>query len=85
MNAARERFIIRTLHLVLSVPILGFIYGPVSHIPRAAFFVRAIALPLVVASGLWLWLKPRFLRWWRQQGVTSRGYAHQSVQQSRRG
>lgn len=85
MNAARERFMIRTLHLVLSIPILGFIYGPVSHIPRAAFFVRAIALPVVVASGLWLWLKPRFLRWWRQQSLTRREFASHAVQQSRRG
>lgn len=85
MNAARERVVVRTLHLVLSIPILGFIYGPVSHIPRAAFFVRAIALPVVVISGLWLWLKPRFLRWWRQQDFRGSEFAHHAVNQNRRG
>ncbi|HEV2325052.1 MAG TPA: hypothetical protein VGS10_13970 [Terracidiphilus sp.] len=60
--AWRERTTIRFLHLVLSIPIIGFIYGPVSHIPRAAFFTRWIAVPLVVASGLWLWLKPKVVK-----------------------
>jgi hypothetical protein len=55
----RERDFIRLLHLVLSVPILGYLYGPVAAIPGAAWFTRWIAVPLVVLSGLWLWLKPR--------------------------
>jgi hypothetical protein len=64
-----ERFIIRMLHLVLSIPIIGFIYGPVAHIPPAADFTRFIAVPLVAASGIWLWQKPRFLRWARQRSA----------------
>jgi hypothetical protein len=55
----RERDVIRTVHLVLSVPIVGFLYGPVASIPQAAWFTRWIAFPVVVLSGLWLWLKPR--------------------------
>lgn len=85
MNPARERLFFRTLHLVLSVPIVGFIYGPVSHIPPAAFFTRFVAFPLVVASGFWLWLKPRFLRWWRQQAHTSGEFAHHAAHQQRHG
>lgn len=61
MNAARERSIIRMLHLLLSTPILGYLYGPVARIPPAALFTRFVAMPLVIASGLWLWLKPRLL------------------------
>ena len=64
-----ERFIIRMLHLALSIPIIGFIYGPVAHIPPAADFTRFIAVPLVAASGIWLWQKPRFLRWARQRSA----------------
>ena len=33
MNAVRERTLIRTLHLILSIPILGYLYGPVSRNP----------------------------------------------------
>jgi hypothetical protein len=58
-----ERSLIRTLHLVLSVPIVGFIYGPVAHIPPAVNFTRFVAVPLVAISGLWLWQKPRLRRW----------------------
>ena len=62
MNAAGERNLIRTLHLVLSIPIVGYIYGPVASIPQAAGFTRWIAMPLVILTGFWLWLKPRLLR-----------------------
>lgn len=63
MTPWRERDTIRTLHLVLSIPIIGYLYGPVAHIPQAAWFTRWIAMPLVVISGLWLWLKPRVVKW----------------------
>jgi hypothetical protein len=63
MTSATERVVIRTLHLVLSIPILGYLYGPVAQIPQAAWFTRWIAMPLVILSGLWLWLKPRIRRW----------------------
>jgi len=66
----RERTTIRLLHLLLSIPIIGFIYGPVPDIPSAAFITRWIAVPLVVLSGLWLWLKPR---------IAKRFYARKSV------
>lgn len=62
MTIWRERNTIRLLHLVLSIPIIGFIYGPVANIPPAAFVTRWIAVPLVVLSGLWLWLKPRIVK-----------------------
>lgn len=62
MTMWRERSTIRLLHLILSLPIVGFIYGPVSHIPPAAFATRWIAFPIVVLSGLWLWLKPRIAK-----------------------
>ena len=67
MSSLQERIFIRTLHLVLSIPIIGFIYGPVAHIPPAATFTRFVAVPLVVISGLWLWQKPRILRWLRRR------------------
>lgn len=62
MTPWRERDTIRLIHLVLSIPILGYLYGPVAQIPPAAFFVRWIEMPVVILSGLWLWLKPRLVR-----------------------
>jgi hypothetical protein len=70
MNSLQERTFIRSLHLALSIPIIGYIYGPVAHIPPAASFTRFIAVPLVIISGLWLWQKPRVLRWLRRHKAT---------------
>ncbi len=36
MKAASERQFIRILHLTLSIPIVGYIYGPVASIPQVA-------------------------------------------------
>ena len=55
MNATAVRAAYRWLHILLSVPILGYIYGPVAEIPRAAFATRYVFVPLVVFSGLWMW------------------------------
>jgi hypothetical protein len=66
MSSLNERTLIRTLHLVLSIPIIGFIYGPVAHIPPAASFTRFFAVPLTIVSGIWLWQKQRLLRWLRR-------------------
>lgn len=62
MTPWRVRDVMRLLHLVLSIPVVGYIYGPVEHIARAAFFVRWIAFPLVILSGFWMWLKPRIVK-----------------------
>jgi hypothetical protein len=51
--------------VVLSIPIIGFIYGPVALIPPAASFTRFIAVPVVALSGIWMWQKPRLMRWLR--------------------
>lgn len=64
MKASTERIILRWLHLVLSIPIIGFIYGPVSEIPEAVAMVRFVIVPAVILSGLWMWkgawIKRRF-------------------------
>lgn len=56
MKAATERKIIRWFHILASIPMVGYIYGPVASIPEASAAVRWVILPLVVLSGFWLWL-----------------------------
>ncbi|MBL0741442.1 hypothetical protein [Chryseolinea lacunae] len=55
MKAATERIVIRWVHLVLSIPIVGYVYGPVAEIEQATWMVRWVFLPVIVLSGLWLW------------------------------
>ncbi len=64
MKASVERKFIRWLHIIFSIPIVGFIYGPVADIHYAALTVRWILFPIVVLSGFWMWkghlIKRRF-------------------------
>jgi hypothetical protein len=55
MKASTERQIIRWVHIILSIPVIGYIYGPVAEIPHAAFATRFVFMPVIIISGLWLW------------------------------
>lgn len=53
----------RWAHIILSIPIVGFIYGPVASIPQAAAIVRWVLFPIVVVSGFWMWKGHVVKRW----------------------
>ncbi len=55
MSSANERKVMRWIHLVLSIPIIGYIYGPVAERPEAVFAVRFFFFPIVILTGLWMW------------------------------
>jgi hypothetical protein len=55
MKEATKRSIVRWIHIVLSIPILGYIYSPFEQLPLYAHQVRFIVVPLIVLSGLWMW------------------------------
>jgi len=55
MKEASKRSIVRTIHLVLAIPIAGYIYSPFDQIPDYAFPTRFVFVPLLVLSGLWMW------------------------------
>jgi hypothetical protein len=55
MKEATKRSIWRTLHLILVIPIFGYIYSPFDLLPSYAFPTRYIFFPLMVLSGLWMW------------------------------
>jgi hypothetical protein len=54
MKASTQRQIVRWIHIVLSIPILRFIYGPVGD-PSLQTWVRFVFLPAVAVSGFWMW------------------------------
>ncbi|MET3610070.1 hypothetical protein [Mucilaginibacter rubeus] len=55
MTASLERKLIRWVHILLSIPVVGYIYGPVAQIPNAAAAVKWVFFPIIVLSGFWLW------------------------------
>jgi hypothetical protein len=65
MTAALERKIIRWVHIILSIPVVGYVYGPVSQIPQAATMVKWVFFPIIVLSGLWMWKGYAVKKWFR--------------------
>jgi len=55
ISNATQRVIVRWIHLVFSIPILGYIYSTFEEIPNYAPAVRFFFLPVMVLSGLWMW------------------------------
>jgi len=56
MNKGTKRSILRWIHIVFGIPILGYIYSPFEQIPNYAPIVRFIAVPVIVLSGFWMWI-----------------------------
>ena len=73
MKASIERKLIRWLHILIAIPIVGYIYGPVSEIPRAALAVKLIFFPILVLSGLWLWKGYVVKSYWRKTANRIKG------------
>jgi hypothetical protein len=55
MNQSIVRTIFRSIHLVVSIPIYGYIYSPFDKLPQYARPTRFVFFPLMVLSGLWMW------------------------------
>ena len=55
VNRGITRSIFRWIHLVFSIPILGYIYSPFEKIPSYAPATRFVFVPIMILSGLWMW------------------------------
>jgi hypothetical protein len=55
VNRGITRPVFRWIHIVFSIPILGYIYSPFDKIPQYAFPTRCVFVPVMILSGLWMW------------------------------
>ena len=55
ISNATKRSILRWIHLVVAIPILGYIYSPFEEIPKYASRVRFVVVPVMLLSGFWMW------------------------------
>ena len=55
MTPATKRAIIRCIHLILSIPVLGCIYEPAAEVQEYVGFVRYYIVPLLILSGYWMY------------------------------
>src|SRR5689334_369961 len=55
ISNATKRVILRCVHLILSIPILGYIYEPASEVQQYAGAVRFLFVPVMIVSGYWMY------------------------------
>jgi hypothetical protein len=70
MSNSTKRSILRWIHLVLGIPIIGYVYSPFQNIPQYAAPTRYVFLPLVSLTGLWMWNGHLVTRLFTRRGAT---------------
>lgn len=55
ISSSTKRMIARWLHLILAIPIVGYLYSPFEDLPAYAPTVRYVAFPVIALTGLRMW------------------------------
>jgi predicted tellurium resistance membrane protein TerC len=55
ISNATKRSILRWVHLIFAIPILGYIYSPFEELPNYAPVVRFVSIPVLILSGFWMY------------------------------
>jgi hypothetical protein len=55
IRAATKRAILRWIHVILAIPILGYIYSPFAELPNYAAVTRFVFAPLIILAGYWMY------------------------------
>jgi hypothetical protein len=55
ISNATKRWILRWIHLVLAIPILGYIYSPFAELPNYAAVTRFVFAPVIILAGYWMY------------------------------
>jgi hypothetical protein len=55
MNNATKRAILRSVHLIFAIPIIGYAYSPFAELPNYAPVVRFVSIPVLILSGYWMY------------------------------
>ena len=55
IKAATKRSILRWIHLVIAIPILGYIYSPFAELPSYAAVTRFVFAPVIILAGYWMY------------------------------
>jgi len=54
ISNATKRSILRWIHLIFTIPILGYVYSPFVELPNYAPVVRFVFVPVIILSGYWM-------------------------------
>ncbi|HEY9248608.1 MAG TPA: hypothetical protein VIO38_05735 [Rariglobus sp.] len=62
MNTDIQRTILRWIHILFGLPVIGYIYGPSEEVAHYAPLFRYVFVPVLLLSGLWMWKGRRVTR-----------------------
>jgi hypothetical protein len=55
ISKAAKRSLLRWIHLVLAIPILGYIYSPPAEAQQYAPATRFVFVPVIMLAGYWMY------------------------------
>lgn len=64
INQAHVRTILRLIHIVAGMFLVGYVYKFHAD-ANATRVAQRVVVPTIAASGLWLWQQGRIVRWTR--------------------
>jgi hypothetical protein len=54
ISNATKRALLRWIHLIFAIPIVGYVYSPFAELPNYAFVARFVSIPVLILSGFWM-------------------------------
>lgn len=67
MSPSTKRSILRWIHILFGLTLIGYIYGPPEETQQYLPFFRYGYMPLVFLSGLWMWKGDAVRRWFSKK------------------
>jgi hypothetical protein len=64
-----SRVLFRWIHIICTIPIIGYIYSPFEVLPDYATPTRFVFFPIMVLTGLWMWKGHLVRRLFSTRGV----------------
>ncbi|ADB18178.1 conserved hypothetical protein [Pirellula staleyi DSM 6068] len=55
MNQATQRTILRWVHILFGLPLIGLVYGPPAETEPYRYMFQYLFMPVLLVSGLWMW------------------------------
>ena len=56
MKPSTKRIILRIVHLVSVIPVLGYVYQPVTEAAEYQRFTQLVFIPVAILTGYWMYL-----------------------------
>ena len=56
MKPSTKRIILRIVHLVSVIPVLGYVYQPVAEAAEYQRFTQTVFIPVAILTGYWMYM-----------------------------